>query len=589
MSAARKFEEPMTSFKFGSLTLDAPEFGSQGSAILGIRDSGKTYTATALAERLYDAGVPWVAFDPIGVWRFLRVPGEHKGGRGYPIVVAGGVAGDLPLTPATAPAIVEAAMHEGVSLVIDLFHMDLSKADWRRIVKDCVRLLLHKNKTHGLRHVFLEEAAEFAPQKVLDGDVYAEIEKLARMGGNSRLGYTLINQRAEEVNKAVLELCDNLFLHRQKGRNSLTALSKWLDVGGVKGGKAIIESLATMPQGECWAWLAGDDHAIRIKGPRKHSLHPDRRVMRGDEDAAPGKGAIDVGKFVAALQGALPKLAAEADANDPVKLRAQLKKLERELEAAKKHPAAATAPAKGMSDAEVERVRQAAFTEGAKSREPEIGEAFNAGADAMLARLQDATATARAKIAPPKAKAIAAPTLRPLPQPVQRATPAPKPTRTHVLTSAPEDLGQGHMRILESLAFWESIGVNSPTRNQAAAGAGFVNGGTFSTYVSKLSTSGYVEAGRGELALTDAGRSIAPVVDTSTSVRERIGRLLGASHARILDALPQDGTPMTRDELAAASGFANGGTFSTYVSKLNSMGLTRSERGTVAVEVWVWS
>lgn len=74
---------------------DAQSYASQGNAILGIRDSGKSYTAIGIAEKLYDAGVPFVAFDPIGRWRFMRVPGH---GHGYPIVVAGGVAGDLPLT-----------------------------------------------------------------------------------------------------------------------------------------------------------------------------------------------------------------------------------------------------------------------------------------------------------------------------------------------------------------------------------------------------------------------------------------------------------------------------------------------------------
>ena len=38
-----------TTFRLGEIKLDASEFGSQGSAILGIRDSGKSYTATALA------------------------------------------------------------------------------------------------------------------------------------------------------------------------------------------------------------------------------------------------------------------------------------------------------------------------------------------------------------------------------------------------------------------------------------------------------------------------------------------------------------------------------------------------------------
>jgi hypothetical protein len=315
--------------KLGPLTIDPAEFGSQGSAVLGIRGAGKSYTATLLAERLFDAGIPFVAFDPIGVWRFLRVPGA---GKGRPIVVAGGEAGDLPLTPASAPKIVEAAMHNGVSLVLDLFDMALSKADWRRIVRDSVRLLLHRNKAHGLRHVFLEEAAEFAPQRVIDGEVYAEIEKLARMGGNARLGYTLINQRAEEVNKAVLELCDNLFLHRQKGRNSLTALAKWLDVGDARDGRQIVASMATLPTGECWAWMAGTERPVRMKVPTKDSLHPDRRVMRGDGDAK-AKPAVDVSAFVAGLKDALPAIEAESAASDPKALRAELDKLRRQLAA----------------------------------------------------------------------------------------------------------------------------------------------------------------------------------------------------------------------------------------------------------------
>jgi len=318
--------------KFGSLKIDPSEIGSRGNAILGIRDSGKTYTATLLAERLFDSGIPFIAFDPIGVWRFLRVPGN---GRGYPVVVAGGQEGDLPLTVAGAPEIVRAAMANGVSLVIDLFDIRLSKADWKRIVTACVRVLLHENSRHGLRHVFIEEAAEFAPQRIGpdQGQVYAEIEKLARMGGNSRLGYTLINQRAEEVNKAVLELCDNLFLHRQKGRNSLNALAKWLDIGNVKDGKAIIETLSTLPSGQCWAWLGGAEHAELIKVPTKNSLHPDRRLMRG-ENAVIAPKAIDVGKFVETMRGTLGDIEQEAKTLEEVK--ADNTKLKRELAAAQR-------------------------------------------------------------------------------------------------------------------------------------------------------------------------------------------------------------------------------------------------------------
>lgn len=293
---------------------DAQTIASQGNAILGIRDSGKSYTAVAIAERFFDAGIPFVAFDPIGRWRFLRVPGH---GGGYPVVVAGGTAGDLPLTVESAPKIVRAAMESGVSIVFDLYDIEVSKADWKRIVGDAVRVLLYENGAHGLRHIFIEEAAEFAPQRVGpdQGRVYAEIEKLARMGGNARLGYTLINQRAEEVNKAVLELCDNLFLHRQKGRNSLTALTKWLNVADVKPGSTkIIQSLPTLPQGECWAWMAGTDRPVRVKVPPKNSFEPDRRAMRGDATAIIKK-AVDVADFVndlrARLTGEAPPPAAK--------------------------------------------------------------------------------------------------------------------------------------------------------------------------------------------------------------------------------------------------------------------------------------
>jgi hypothetical protein len=279
--------------------IEAIEYASQGNAILGIRDSGKSYTATSIAEKLYDSSIPFIAFDPIGVWRNLKIGAK---GHGYPVVVAGENA-DLELSVESAPRIVRAAMKSNISLVLDLYSMKLSKADWRRIVQECIQLLLYENKPCGLRHIFLEEAAEFCPQRVgpESGRVYAEIEKLARMGGNASLGYTLINQRAEEVNKAVLELCDCLFLHRQKGRHSLTALGKWLDVADAEDSRGVVKSLPTLTQGECWVWQQGSQKPLKIKVLPKNTLHPDRR-----HPLAVTKGMMtDVSAFVSRLKSSL--------------------------------------------------------------------------------------------------------------------------------------------------------------------------------------------------------------------------------------------------------------------------------------------
>lgn len=301
--------------------IDTIEYATQGNAILGIIKSGKSYTATYIAERLLDAGIPIIAFDPIGIWRNLKVGVK---GKGYDVVVVGDDA-DLPLQPDRIADIIRAAMRERISLVIDLFSMDLSKADWRTIVERSIHVLLYENKDHGVRHVFLEEAAEFVPQRIgpEQGRVYAEIEKLSRMGGNSRLGFTLINQRAEEVNKAVLELCECIITHRQRGRNSLTALNKWLEYADVSA-KDIIQSIPHLSQGECWVWL--NEHMVRTKVYQKRTYHPDRRSMHG---RIPSTKQVDVSAFVKRLAAATGIVQKEKD--DVDSLRQQVSALERQL------------------------------------------------------------------------------------------------------------------------------------------------------------------------------------------------------------------------------------------------------------------
>src|SRR5690606_27722206 len=150
-------------------------------------------------------------------------------GKGYKVVVAGGAAPDLPLSVESAAEIVRAAIAENIPLVIDLYDPRLSKSDWRRIVQKCCHVLLYENK-HP-RMIVIEEAAEYVPQsgRDIDGATFAAVEKIVRMGGNAQLGVMLLNQRAQEVNKGVLELCDNIVLLRQRGKNAIDSLEKWMD------------------------------------------------------------------------------------------------------------------------------------------------------------------------------------------------------------------------------------------------------------------------------------------------------------------------------------------------------------------------
>lgn len=580
-------------FKFGELKIEASAIGSQGNAVLGIRDSGKTYTATLLAEKMFDAGIPFVAFDPIGVWRGLRIPGE---GKGYPVVVAGGKDGDLPLTVAGAPEIVRAAMRGGVSLVIDLFDMALSKNDWKRIVTICVRVLLHENTAYGMRHIFIEEAAEFAPQRPGPDQtvVYAEIEKLARMGRNSGLGYTIINQRAEEVSKAVLELCDNLFLHRQKGKNSLNSLAKWLDIGNAQGAKEIISSLSTLPQGECWAWMEGSDTPVRVKVPAKNSMHPDARAMRGQvKSGVKVKEGVDVKSFVSKMKSSLTTIEAEADANDPVKLRKRIAELEKAIKAGKPAPAAGP-DLKALARAQQEG-HVAGFSSGYDEGVGAATKAFEAKQKVLIDTIARAASFANdlmtGKVKPLKKSQIT-------PARVQPIYVAKSPVKAgDVVTFAPARKNSGpatldgltgpEQKIIESLIFWKSRGYDAPSKAQVGGIAGYKsNGSTLRGIFSRLSAYGFViYPTTGQVSLTDAAPKLAAPSDEEA--RRLLFSVLGGPHQKVLEAMSEDRI-YDKAEVAEATGYeAEGSTLRGIFSFLSTLEIVEyPQRGTVQVKPW---
>lgn len=64
----------MKTIAIGNVNIPFDDYVTQGTAILGIRGAGKTYTAKGIAEQMLDAKVPIIVFDAIGVWRYLKKP-----------------------------------------------------------------------------------------------------------------------------------------------------------------------------------------------------------------------------------------------------------------------------------------------------------------------------------------------------------------------------------------------------------------------------------------------------------------------------------------------------------------------------------
>lgn len=147
-------------------------------------------------------------------------------------------------------------------------------------------------------------------------------------------------------------------------------------------------------------------------------------------------------------------------------------------------------------------------------------------------------------------------------------------------------------RILNAIRWWNMIGVATPSHPQVAFVAGYSHkSGTWSTYLSRLRSSGLIE-GRGDLVLTEAGARVATTpqqVPTGDQLRnmvlEKIDAPLRRIMAPIMGAYPGGLTHQAAAEAAVYS--PTSGTWSTYLSRLRSLDLIEG-RGELKAQAWLF-
>lgn len=265
-------------------------------AILAKRGAGKSYTGAVFAEEFYKNGVPFIVLDPIDVWWGLKL---NKDGKtpGIPVVVFGLEHADIPLTRGMGAKIAQTIVQENVSCVISTFGMP--KAAQRQLITDLAEELLNINNTP--RHVFIEEAHEFIPQRIFGdlGKVFNAVSNLVVMGRNRGIGVTLINQRAATINKDVLTQLDTLLAFRNVSPQDRNALKEWVEYHDAGGDfNAFMESLPSLPTGEGWIWSPEFlDIFQRIKIRERETFHPDREKL-GESFVMPSLNQTDVESFI---------------------------------------------------------------------------------------------------------------------------------------------------------------------------------------------------------------------------------------------------------------------------------------------------
>lgn len=286
----------------------------QTFGIIGVRGSGKTVTATVMAEEMCKQGLLWAAFDPISVWWGLRAKRDGTPG-GFPVLVFGGKHGDIPIQKGDGRRIAEIIATENVYTVIDVKRE--TKTFWHTFVTD-LALGLMDQEPEIPRHIFIEEGPEFVPQKPnssLTKRTYEAVERLVRLGRNQGYGCTIIGQRSATINKDVLSQCENLIAMRSSGSHDYKAFAAWLEAAGIDKAevKSHLKDLARMPSGmgNFWSpYFMKKFEKVAIR--QRETFHPGETRKVGV--ATKAVTLSNVSELVARIQRKLTKVVAAVPA-----------------------------------------------------------------------------------------------------------------------------------------------------------------------------------------------------------------------------------------------------------------------------------
>lgn len=547
-------------------------------AILAMSGAGKSNAAVAMAEEMYRCGVPWVVIDPKGDWWGIRAGADGKS-EGLPIPVLGGLHGDLALEPGAGALIASLVAERRLTCVLDVSEFN-TRQEMFRFLADFATTLLKKN-TMPL-HVFAEEADDYLPQRTAEkGELprcLGAWQRLIKRGRFRGIGSTIITQRSSAINKDVLNMTDSLYVMRMTAPLDHKAIRPWITEHGI--GEELIDSLPTLENGEAWVWSPQ-----RLKLVERITF---RRRSTFDSGATPfslGKAtqtATLADVDLVALKTEMAETVERAENEDPKKLHAKIKKLERDLAAALARPVKTETVEKEVQVEVVREVPPAWLDDWIVEVSGLLGDVSGT---AQRARAQFNDALKRVADDRRHAKVIAPTRPTPAPKPQPAAPPAPQTSPPPVADRRPAapvggdtdvSLGDGVARKLLRVLAHHPDGLMNP-RLAALAGVGQKKS-TLRNALAKLRNAGLVGAGQPVVA-TEAGLAfIADDIEplpTGPELLDHWRGRLGGVPLRIFDELvaayPEG---IERDVLAERLGLdPTQSTIRNAMAKLRAQGL----------------
>lgn len=563
---------------------------TQTLVVYGGKGMGKTNFAAVLVEELYKNGLKFSVLDPLGVnWGLQH--GRTRDTIGLEIVILGGVHGDIPIEPTAGAVVADFVADEEISTVVDISRHPSGKM-WSfgeriRFVSDyCYRLFERQGERRIPLMQVIDEAGRFVPQTIPSGAkdlamCVGAIEQLVEWGRNVGIGVTLITQRSARMNKSVSELAECMIAFRTIGPNSVGAVMDWMGEHVEKERlKELIEQVRQLKRGSALVvspgWLQFEGVAsIRLRDTFDSSKTPEPGV----EARAPGKAAKpNLDAYLVRMRDTVER----AKADDPKELRKESVALKKEIVALKQRIAhLETRPAKEKEVSALTAEDRKLF-EGLAS----IVALFKTDLMSMEKILDEVRGLCeRVAKRIPITKPAAGHASKSLPQPSYKITD--RQQRLRQSADSNGDLSGPEHRILDAIAWLESVGVDDPEQPAVAFLAGYTyGGGAFNNPKGSLRTKGLVEYLGDRIRLTDEGRKFATPPETALdteSLHEAVRARLPGPHQKILNVILEHyPESISKEQCAEQAGYALGGAFNNPLGRLRSLGLIEyPERGTV--------
>jgi hypothetical protein len=431
------------------------------------------------------------------------------------------------------------------------------------------------------------------------------MEKLIDEGRGMGLGFSLISQRPALINKNVLEQTDNMFAMGMIGPNDLDQMKNWFKhhIRDKEKLEHFVDDLAKMKQGECWflspEWLS---EIVKFNVRYRVTYHAGRTPKAGERPVNVAK--FSVGQAVERLRKlfAAKKVERAIDVQTIEEAKKEIKRLELELKKQAnqkferqslpkliKSPKISKSAIREVVKEETQ--RYVGYTKSVERVKKQLSVILEEWPPPVVVEIAQIMANRlnlqnQKQPAPPD---VAWPLIR-----IQRQEP--KLPRDWGKCSAPPSkadtngdikLGSGARRLLAAVAGWP----DGMKEGQWRAHAGLKASGTFTTYKSRLRSAGLIEFRDGLVFATSKGlEEIGEAAQQTPRTTEEVLNIwrpkLGTGPWRILDVLLEDyNKEFNVTELKGAAGFAErSGTFTTYMSRLKTARLIKSENKLISLD-----